>query len=340
MPYIGSAAAVVSNHIYTYLYGNLAVADFEFELYSDQGLAVLQENLLKIVTELNGGCLERYCFYFSLPNLSDVGRCSFRAGRFLVILTDHSSPDTGDLHIAPGNLGAAGLGQVSAMPYTFTHQAKPRLQVLDAFLDGGLRAILAKSEHSMLVLHSCGGVVAHAEPLNYLKRLTESSTETPSRKEFSQVVAFSQQHLQLAFTNRFLSDYAVNCFIHDKVHIGGTIFDDQKLGAHTEVMWFKEGEATRFFWGHPVAQPHGNAVPPMCNHCYRLLPWKVDNGDSGKSKSKNEKVTIVHVCSGCENKVEYDLPAGAEWVRNHTYGNLERGAWFVVKEKKEKKPAF
>lgn len=44
--------------------------------------------------------------------------------------------------------------------------------MVDVFLDNGLRAILADGENSTLVLHSCGGVVAHAEPLEYLKRLT------------------------------------------------------------------------------------------------------------------------------------------------------------------------
>ena len=92
-------------------------------------------------------------------------------------MTDHSSPDTGDLHIVPDNLAAAPLGQVGAMPYTFTQQAKPSLQVLDAFLDGGLRAILKNGEHSTLVLHSCGGVVAHADPLAYLATLTQSTKE-------------------------------------------------------------------------------------------------------------------------------------------------------------------
>jgi hypothetical protein len=116
MPYIGSAAAVIHNHLYTYLKGNLVVADFEFQLGSNHGIAVLEANLNKIVTELDGGSLQRYCFYFSLRKFSDAGRHSFRKGRFLVVLTNHSSPDTGDLHIVPDSLGAAPLDKVSVMP--------------------------------------------------------------------------------------------------------------------------------------------------------------------------------------------------------------------------------
>ena len=64
MPYTGSAAAVIYQNLYTYLQGNLAVADFDFELDSAQGPPQLQANLHKIATELNSGSLERYCFYF------------------------------------------------------------------------------------------------------------------------------------------------------------------------------------------------------------------------------------------------------------------------------------
>lgn len=59
MPYTGSAAAVISNHLCSYLKGNLAVADFEFELGSDQSLALLKKNLHKIFSEIDGGRLER-----------------------------------------------------------------------------------------------------------------------------------------------------------------------------------------------------------------------------------------------------------------------------------------
>jgi hypothetical protein len=52
-----------------------------------------------------------------------------------VVLTNHLTPDTGDLHIAPNNLGAAPLNQISIMSYAFTQQAKLHLQMLDMFLD-------------------------------------------------------------------------------------------------------------------------------------------------------------------------------------------------------------
>jgi hypothetical protein len=253
----------------------------------------------------------------------------------MVVLTDHSTPDTGDLHTAPQNLAAAPLDEVSVMAYAFTQAAKLRSQVLDAFLDNGLRSILAKGEHSTLVLHSCGGVVAHKGPLDYLKGATADTKAPLKKREFSQILAFTQQNLQLAFTNRFLSDYALNLFIHEKEHIGCIIFDNQTLGAHTDVMLFKDGEQTHFFWGHPILRPHGKAAPPMCKNCRRLLPWKIDSGEAGKSKKgKDEKVTLHHICIGCGAKEDHDLPEGAEWVRNHTYGDSERGAWFVVKKVK------
>jgi hypothetical protein len=62
MPFTGSAAAVIYQNLYTYLHGNLAVADFDFELHTGQGAAQLEANLQKIVHELNGGSLQRYFF--------------------------------------------------------------------------------------------------------------------------------------------------------------------------------------------------------------------------------------------------------------------------------------
>jgi hypothetical protein len=148
-------------------------------------------------------------------------------------------------------------------------------------------------------------------------------------------VAFGQPNLQLFFTNRFLSDYALNFFIHGKQHIGKTIFDNQMLGVHTDVFWFKEGKKARFFWGHPLTHPHGNPAPPMCDQCHCLLPWKVDEGAAGKWKrGKNEMAPITHVCEGCCKPLEYKLPEDASWVRNHHYGELDQGAWFVVQEGK------
>ncbi|KIM39063.1 hypothetical protein M413DRAFT_447419, partial [Hebeloma cylindrosporum] len=237
MPLFGSAAALIYHHLYTYLLGNIALVDFG-------------ANLVELTAEFNQR-LER-----------------FRNGRFLVILMDHSSPDTGDVHIAPNNAGATTLREL-----------------FDFFLDGGLRDILKNGQQNTLVLHSCGGVVAHSEPLEYLKRLT-----TPADDEsalFLQIIAFSQQNLQLAFTNNFLCDYAQNYFIHDKVHVGATIFEHQTLGPHTDVVLFKAATLTRFFWAHPVLRPHGKTAPTMCNTCKCFMPW-ID-ADGKKRKSGNIK---------------------------------------------------
>ncbi|KIM49379.1 hypothetical protein M413DRAFT_407251 [Hebeloma cylindrosporum] len=138
MPFFRSVAALIYHHLYTYLLGNLALVDFEFSLDTEDGYDRLKSSLLDATAEFASGRLQR-----------------FRNGRFLVILMDHSSPDTGDVHIAPNNAGATTLGEL----FSF-------------FLDGGLGSVLSGGRRNALVIHSCGGVVAHPEPVKYLKQLT------------------------------------------------------------------------------------------------------------------------------------------------------------------------
>jgi len=76
----GSAAVLAYNYLFPYLEGNLALADFEFELGSGQGLAALQANLQKIAAELNGGCLQRYDFYFLHKTFLMHGDTAFEPG--------------------------------------------------------------------------------------------------------------------------------------------------------------------------------------------------------------------------------------------------------------------
>lgn len=71
MPFTGSAAAILYQNLYTYLHGNLAVADFEFELNSAQGPALLEANLQKVLSELSGGSLAGY-FFFLLSSFTEI----------------------------------------------------------------------------------------------------------------------------------------------------------------------------------------------------------------------------------------------------------------------------
>ena len=65
-----------------------------------------------IAAVFNGTFFFSFFFFFLNANVSSI---SFRNGRFLVILTDHSSPDTGDVHTAPNNASATTLEEVSSI---------------------------------------------------------------------------------------------------------------------------------------------------------------------------------------------------------------------------------
>ncbi|KIM35706.1 hypothetical protein M413DRAFT_79136, partial [Hebeloma cylindrosporum] len=285
MPFLGSVPALIYHHLYTYLLGNLALVDFEFSLESQDDHAMLNSSLLEMTAD-------------------------FRNGRFLVILTDHSSPDTGDVHIAPNNAGATTLEEVIII-------LQPAKCIHYSFLRRRRRSSRARKVSSLYIT-------------DLSPRFSRLIFEIPSnsRALFHQIIAFAQKNLQLAFTNKFLCDYAQNLFIHDKVHMGATIFDHQTLGAHTDVILFKAGEHLRFFWAHPILRPHGNPASTICHSCQFFMPWIDPNAKKRKlGQIKDHRAQIVHKCQNCELTLRYTFPEGAKWVRNNGYDGTERGSW-------------
>ena len=63
-----------------------------------------------MLDRFEGGDLKEYVI-FSL--ISPIPTFLFRWSQFLVVITTHSDPRTGDLHIAPGNTGSVPVNEVS-----------------------------------------------------------------------------------------------------------------------------------------------------------------------------------------------------------------------------------
>ncbi|KIK03069.1 hypothetical protein K443DRAFT_131586 [Laccaria amethystina LaAM-08-1] len=170
--------------------------------------------------------------------------------RFLVIITTHSDPDTGFLHIAPGNTGSVPANEL----FAFIFQER-------------FRNILQRQEKNKNILNllSCGA-------LSSLPSSRDAVKDLASEKLFDRVLCFSQPSFQPSFTHRFVMDLASNYFILDRINLIHILQEQQTLGAHTDVILFNPKTITTFHWTHPGARPMGNYTPDsiQCPACLLL----------------------------------------------------------------------
>jgi hypothetical protein len=92
---------------------------------------------------------------------------------------DHSSPDTEG--IVPLNAGTP-LDEVCTIFIALERHANAYCKLFGFFLDNGLGSLLNDGQDNAFILHCCGDVVAHPEPLAYLKKLT-APVKIPGRPQ-------------------------------------------------------------------------------------------------------------------------------------------------------------
>ncbi|KAH6911899.1 hypothetical protein BKA70DRAFT_1422613 [Coprinopsis sp. MPI-PUGE-AT-0042] len=229
--------------------------------------------------------------------------------RFLVSLTSHSDPSTGDVHTCPNNQTAA-----------------PLAEVLSILLPPEMRTILRRGEgpsHNIFVLHSCGAVVRLKRPINDLKVLAADDV-------FKEVVAFDQEHLQPALTYGFITDASRAYFVYNYASMTTVLGDHHTLGAHTGLVVFTKALATRFIWCHPVKQPFGERVSSQCKNCKRCPGFVKVRADQGSETRPNFDLALLRRCKGCGDSTRYSFPAEGKWLKNRPPGEDHRGAWLVV----------
>ncbi|KAH6873863.1 hypothetical protein BKA70DRAFT_1449973 [Coprinopsis sp. MPI-PUGE-AT-0042] len=218
--------------------------------------------------------------------------------RFLVSLTSHSDPSTGNVHTCPNNQTAA-----------------PLAEVLSILLPPEMRTILRRGEgpsHNIFVLHSCGAVVLAADDV------------------FKEVVAFDQEHLQPALTYGFITDASRAYFVYNYASMTTVLGDHHTLGAHTGLVIFTKALATRFIWCHPVKQPFGERVSSQCKNCKRCPGFVKVRADQGSETRPNFDLALLRRCKGCGDSTRYSFPAEGKWLKNRPPGEDHRGAWLVV----------
>jgi hypothetical protein len=104
---VDSTSLITYHHLAPWLQGNLVLVDLMFNFEDPKNDFDSQlDSMLQDFEE--GDYKEYFNFYFVFLALNILIRWT----RFLVVISTHSDPRTGDLHIAPGNTGSAPANQV------------------------------------------------------------------------------------------------------------------------------------------------------------------------------------------------------------------------------------
>ncbi|EDR13071.1 uncharacterized protein LACBIDRAFT_308507 [Laccaria bicolor S238N-H82] len=162
--------------------------------------------------------------------------------QFLVVITTHSVPESGDLHTAPNNTSAAPVDQlwVVLFPEHFCNLLK------------------REKSKNILNLVSFGALSSQPDSRDAVKGIAAQDL-------FDKILCFLQPNFQPSSTHKFVMDLALQNYVHDWIGLINVLREQQALGAHTHIVLFQPNTITTFRWNHPGACPMGNNTPaPIC----------------------------------------------------------------------------
>ncbi|EDR03103.1 uncharacterized protein LACBIDRAFT_307567 [Laccaria bicolor S238N-H82] len=281
-----SPSILTYHHLAPYLHGNLVLVNLTFNFNKPRKHFNSQlENMLQ---EFEDGDFKEWT-------------------RFLVVITTHSVPESGDLHTAPNNKSAAPVDQLWAVlfPERFCNLLK------------------REKRKNILNLLSCGALSSRPDSRDAVKGIA-------AKDLFDKILCFSQPNFQPSSTHKFVMDLALQNYVHDRIGLINVLREQQALGAHTDVVLFQPNAITTFRWTHPGARPMGNDTPAsiQCPEC---------SGFKTSPKSTRQQPSILK-CEDCPWSATYTLPEGFRWCQGESPTNgLERGAWIQKVEKTEDK---
>lgn len=114
---VDSTSLITYHHLASWLQGNLVLVDLMFNF--DDPNNDFESQLDTMLQNFENGLFKEYIgFNFTYITLNIL----FRWTRFLVVITSHSDPNTGDLHIAPNNTGSVPIDEVSFFSSFWDHE--------------------------------------------------------------------------------------------------------------------------------------------------------------------------------------------------------------------------
>ncbi|KAJ7025277.1 hypothetical protein C8F04DRAFT_1269404 [Mycena alexandri] len=284
-PLYGDAAALVANHLLPYY----CDAPFCFET---------------LTFDLNDGI---FAYDAAVDVLADR-LTAYDPDKIIVFLTDHSTPDEGNLHMSKGG--------------TASNEANI---ILPRLMPPKLQQVVRQARISLLVLQVCGAL--NVGPAR------DQVAQFVSVAGFQHAIGFTAPHFLPAAANTFLQDIAHHFLVtgHAKKfhHILATHYE---LGMHTDVvMYFPTREIHRYCWTHPIHRPYGHRPPLQCRACHALSCFEL---------SVYTEREIVLKCAACKEngvkkplEVAFEAPQhlqridGKKWVGGKKDNALE-GVWY------------
>jgi len=113
---VDSPSIITYHHLAPWLHGNLVLVNMEFNF--DDPKINFESQLDDMLGRFASG---EFAEYANFSPIFSILKSLFRWNRFLVVITTHSDPRTGDLHIAPNNTGSVPVNEVN---FLFNHYYK------------------------------------------------------------------------------------------------------------------------------------------------------------------------------------------------------------------------
>jgi len=107
-----STSLITYHHLAPWLQGNLVLVDLMFNFDDPQN--DFESQLDTMLQDFEEGDYKEYVNFYLIFLALNV---SIRWTRFLVVISTHSDPHTGDLYIAPGNTGSVPPDEVSFLTF-------------------------------------------------------------------------------------------------------------------------------------------------------------------------------------------------------------------------------
>jgi len=151
--------------------------------------------------------------------------------QFLVVITTHSDPERGDLHVAPNNTGAVPVDKVSLFCFSVTILIYYILFQLFAILfpDHFCKILQREKSKNILNLLSCGALLSQPSSRDALKDMASLYVLMHDMKDeywhqflrdlFDKILCFSQPNFQPSSTHKFVMDLALHNFVFDWISL-------------------------------------------------------------------------------------------------------------------------
>ena len=164
---VDSTSLVTYHHLAPWLQGNLVLVDLVFNFDDPQNN--FQSQLDSMLQEFEEGNYKEYIhFYLFFLELN----ISIRWTRFLVVISTHSDPRTGDLHIAPGNTGSVPVDEVSFLSFfVIILNFWTLFQLFQVIFPERFHKILQRDKKNILNLLACGALSSRPKSREDVKNI-------------------------------------------------------------------------------------------------------------------------------------------------------------------------